>query len=306
MLPNERLTEAARHVPGSGPPDIRPLRHGLVNETYRVLRDGAAYALRLGAADQHALGLDRGWEMRVLERAGAAGLAPALEYCDAARGILIVRWVEGRTWDAPETRRPANIAGMAQLLRRIHSLSLPSPARVMSPVGWIDRYSAAASGRNAALRGAAMARAAALEVQARSDAVLCHSDLHALNLIDRGRSLMLLDWEYAHVSEPLWDLAGWCANNDFEEEPRQALLTAYLGRPPTRDERRRLELLEWLYDYVCLLWSELFLGRYTGARPAAGPAPHAAQPGDSPACNALQGVSARARQLAARLAATLK
>ncbi len=281
MPPNELLTEALRHVPGSGTVDIRPLRNGLVNETYRVLRDGAAHALRLAAANPHAPGLDRGWEARVLERAGAAGVAPALEYCDAARGILIVRWVEGRTWTAPQARRPANIARMAQLLRRIHSLRPPSPARAMSPMDWIDHYSAAASSRNAALRGAAAARAAALEELGGADRVLCHSDLHTLNLIDRGGSLMLLDWEYAHVSEPLWDLAGWCANTDFEDEPRQALLAAYLNRPPTHEDRRRLSLLEWLYDYVCLLWSELYLDQYAGARPAV-PAPPASRQGDSP------------------------
>ena len=28
---------------------------------------------------------------------------------------------------------------------------------------------------------------------------------------------------------------------------------------PTRDEYLRLRLLGWLYDYVCLLWSELYL-----------------------------------------------
>ena len=320
MPPDELLTEAARHVPGSGALDIRPLRNGLVNETYRVVRDGAAHALRLAAANPHALGLDRVWEARVLERAGAAGVAPALEYCDAVRGILIVRWVEGRTWTAPQARRPANIARMAQLLRRIHSLRPPSPARVMSPMDWTLHYSAAASSRNTALRGAAAARTAALEGLGGADRVLCHSDLHTLNLIDRGGSLMLLDWEYAHVSEPLWDLAGWSANNDFEGEPRQALLAPYLDRPASRGERRRLELLEWLYDYVCLLWSELYLERYAGVRPAV-PAPPARR-GDSPPGHEPQGdsgrghaaadpavpegVAARARLLEARLEATLK
>ena len=46
--------------------------------------------------------------------------------------------------------------------------------------------------------------------------VLCHSDLHAANLVATERGLVLLDWEYAHVSEALWDLAGWACNNDLE------------------------------------------------------------------------------------------
>ncbi len=45
--------------------------------------------------------------------------------------------------------------------------------------------------------------------------VVCHSDLHPMNLICGAESLILLDWEYAHVADPLWDLAGWSANNDL-------------------------------------------------------------------------------------------
>src|ERR1700734_810788 len=89
---------AERHVPGSGKVELHPLRQGLVNATYRVLRDGNAYALRVAAANLHDLGLDRHWEARVLERAVAAELAPPLVYYDPERGILISRWVEGRSW----------------------------------------------------------------------------------------------------------------------------------------------------------------------------------------------------------------
>jgi len=123
------------------------------------------------------------------------------------------------------------------------------------------------------------------------DPVLCHSDLHTLNLIDRGGSLILLDWEYAHASDPVWDLAGWGANNDFEDPIRHELLGSYLGRPPSGGECLRLQLLSWLYDYVCLLWSELYLNLQRAARA------DVAVQGDA----AMDGVSARARELAARL-----
>ena len=91
--------------------------------------------------------------------------------------------------------------------------------------------------------------------------MLCHSDLHAANLVSGEGGLMLLDWEYAHVSEAFWDLAGWSCNNDLAEESRRLLLASYLGRTPRDEETERLEHLAWLYDYVCVLWSELFAAR---------------------------------------------
>jgi thiamine kinase-like enzyme len=299
MRPDELESVAARHVPGTGKLDIQLAGNGLVNQTYRVLRDGGAYALRVGAANPFDLGVDRAWEARVLEGACRADLAPALEYCDPQRGILIVRWADGRSWSPVDVRGKSNISRMARLLRRVHALPVPPPARLMSPVTWIDCYSAAArnsagrerrdSSSGADLRNASTGRLATLAALPRVDPVVCHSDLHTLNLIDRGASLLLLDWEYAHASDPLWDLASWSANNDLEDEFGHGLLRSYMGRTPTRDESLRLRLLSWLYDYVCLLWSELYLNLRRGVGPA----------------DAMQGgVSARAKLLAARLNAS--
>ncbi len=64
-----------------------------------------------------------------------------------------------------------------------------------------------------------------------------------MNLLQEDDALILLDWEYAHVADPLWDLAGWCANNDFEAEMQRSLLTRYLGNAPILSEWQRFRLL---------------------------------------------------------------
>jgi thiamine kinase len=291
MLPHELESVAARHVPGRGKVDIHRLSEGLVNESYKVLRDGSAYVLRVAAPGHRDLGLDHAWEARVLERAVQGGLAPAVEYSDPQQGIRIARWIDGRSWNPSEVRRPANLSKMAALMQRIHALPMPTPARVMSPRTWIELYGAAAPHVSAALRAAAAVRLAALAELPSTDPVLCHSDLHALNLIDRGDSLVLLDWEYAHAADPFWDLAGWGSNNDLEDALTYDLLASYTGRVPTPQELLRLRLLGWLYDFICLLWSQLYLN-LTGAARSGGAAGRASM---------RDGVSARAQLLAARL-----
>jgi len=263
---------AGRCVPGSGTVEIRRLGLGLVNETYQVLRDGHAYALRVAGADPHALGLDHAWEARLLDCAVRANLAPAVAYCDPQRGILLAHWVEGRSWTAAQARQPPNIVRLAELARRIHALPMPTAARVMNPAQWIDYYRAALARRGACTKTFAQSivavadrRLAQLAALPAALPVVCHSDLHALNLIDRGHSLVLLDWEYAHAADPLWDLAGWSANNDLADELQRDLLVNYYGRPATSHEWSRLKLLIWLYDYVCWLWSELYLNLRRGA-----------------------------------------
>jgi thiamine kinase len=262
LLDVERLCRAV--VPGAGSIDVRALGAGLISETYRVARDGIAYTLKIAVEARPDLRPDLPWEVRVLEGAASVGLAPRLVYCDLDGAVLLTRWAEGRSWASPEAAAPANLEMIAALLRRVHALAVPMPARQVTPLQWIAIYDEALSRRTApssdpALRRAAHSRAQALLKLPRAAGVVCHSDLHAMNVIQEGDSLILLDWEYAHVTDPLWDLAGWCANNDFDAEIQRSLLARYLEEAPNLTQWQRFRLLLALYDYVCLLWSELYL-----------------------------------------------
>jgi thiamine kinase-like enzyme len=275
-------------VPGTGTPEIQPMSCGLINATYRVVRDACSYTLRVAVERPFDLRHDFGWEVRVLQAAAGAGLAPPLLNCDAVRGVLVSRWVNGRSWSPEEARTCANIGGIAGVLRRVHDLQVAPPARLMSPLAWVECYSAALSRAgcqlDSRLRAAAASCCDDLAKLPSVAGVLCHSDLHTLNLIARDQSLILLDWEYAHVSDPLWDLAGWSANNDFEADAQRNFLAQYLGAAPMPWQWTRFRLLLWLYDYICLLWSKLYL-----SLPA------------KSAVSAKSAVTGRATQLDARL-----
>jgi len=272
-------------VPGSGSVDLTALGAGLISETYRVVRDGVAYTLKVAAEHRPDLRLDLAWEVRVLELAGSVDLAPRLVYFDPDNAVRLTRWAEGRSWVSHEVAAAANLEKIAALLRRVHDLALPMPARRVTPLQWIKIYDEALSRRTAApsdpvLRSAALGRAEALLELPHVVGAVCHSDLHAMNLIQQDDSLILLDWEYAHVTDPFWDLAGWCGNNDFGVEVQWSLLTHYLGNAPISSQWPRFRLLLALYDYVCLLWSQLYL---------------------SVRCAEAKGVAERARLLDARL-----
>jgi thiamine kinase-like enzyme len=276
MAPDRVEAAARRYVPGAGAVAVERLGRGLVNESHRVTRDGRMYSLRMPATQPAPTGVDREWECRVLAVASAAGIAPVIERCEPRLGVLVARWEEGHALSAEEARRPDTGDRVAELARRVHALALPGNARVLRAADWIAHYRDAltrlstdtrrvprtqglAAGADL-LQAQARRRLGALEALPRTPDVLCHSDLHPANLVASERGLVLLDWEYAHVSEALWDLAGWSCNNDLEPQARASLLRSYLGRPAAREEERRLEHLAWLYDYVGLLWSEVYCG----------------------------------------------
>jgi len=93
----------------------------------------------------------------------------------------------------------------------------------------------------------------ATEIAETSTPRLCHNDVHYLNVVD-AEPLRLIDWEYAGLGEPLFDLASVCVYHDYSTEERDRLLSAYLQAPPD-SHRDRLAKCCWLFEYVRDLWS---------------------------------------------------
>lgn len=269
--PAELERIARRCVPGRGTVRLQRIGTGLGSRTYRAERDGRAYSLRLAPASLRGEGFDPHWEHAVRAVAGDAGLAPEVVHSDPVAGILVSRWVDGRVWDALAVDDPERLVAIAALMRAIHALAPPQPARRIGISDWIAHYERALGGSaallgevdadGAALRSAAAIRLHVLAQTGEGAAALCHSDLHALNLVETPAGLVALDWEYAHVGDPFWDVVGWACANDWTEATRAVLLERYLGRVPTVRERTRFATVGWLYDYVGVLWSELFLRR---------------------------------------------
>jgi thiamine kinase len=268
MFPPDIEALARSIIPGEGTVSLRRLGTGLFNSTYRAVRDGMEYALRVPAHSAPS-SQDRVWEIRVLEQASRKGLAPPLIYADGGSGVLLLGWVWGGTWSEAAARSPEAIDKMARLLRDIHALPIPTPPRRMDAGEWAECYTRALPSRtsSATAEFAEAAERAIRSLQALprpAAPVLCHSDLHRLNVLQldaatQGHGLLLLDWEYAHVADGYWDLAGWSANNDLPEAAQRALLASYGDAPATESQWARFRLQYWLYDYICLLWIELYV-----------------------------------------------
>ncbi len=257
------------HVPGHGEPRIEALRGGSLNCSFKVTRDERPCVLRVDAGScgtAPAPGVDRAWERRVLQAAAGAGIGPRIVACEPAAGVLVTAWVDGVEWSAEHAAAPASQAQMAGLVRRVHALIVPEPVRRMSVRDWRDLYRE--QRRHEAPDSQESLRLAQLDMRAESlldqyealsgaRSCLCHSDLYRHNVLWSGQCGCLLDWEYAHVGDPFWDLAGWTCSNALSPAARNEFVNAYLGRKPRPDEQARLALLMRLYDSICASWAAL-------------------------------------------------
>mgnify|MGYP005676033505 FL=1 len=65
------------------------------------------------------------------------------------------------------------------------------------------------------------------------DLVFGHNDLLAANIIDDGKKLWLIDFDYAGFNSPLFDLANLSSNNQLSQNQENWMLETYYRCPPT-------------------------------------------------------------------------
>lgn len=237
-------------------PDISALTGGLGNRCWRLRDAGRDLVVRIGAAHSRALGVNRGDELLAQRTAAAQGLAPQVLWHDAAAGLLVTEFVAGQGWSWQAAGRPDSARRCGEWLRRLHGLAVPAG---IASVDFGERALQLAGSLPPGFRPERLLEGAIRQRRRLGDAgasVLCHHDLHHLNIVDTGLRLVVLDWEYAGAGMPLMDLAGYLAYHDLDEAAMAALLTAYAGGGPWPCADR-LAAARWLFEFVWLLWLEI-------------------------------------------------
>lgn len=238
-------------LPGfAGAGVIERLSNGPTNASYLVERGGERFVLRIDKPEARRLGLDRASEHAVLDALAGAGLDRPPLVADAARGLLLREFVPGRAWRLEELAEPANLARLAGLLRRVHAL--PPAGRAFDPLGAAARY-AEQVGKVRARDLYAAAADAFARIEPAAPA-LCHNDPVCGNVLETDAGPMLIDWEYAGVGDPFFDLAVVVRHHGIAAGPAQGFLAAYLGRDPVAAEARRLERQCAFYGCLLDLW----------------------------------------------------
>jgi thiamine kinase-like enzyme len=239
-MASDEATEAARARVAqlaiwSGRVEPSPLVGGITNQNFVVTDRGRRYVVRVGS-DIPVHGVVRTNELAASRAAQAAGLSPAVVHAEP--GILVLDFIDGRTLLPEDVRNPANLERLVGLVRRCHR-DVPQHLRGPAAMFWVfhvvrDYAHTLRSGgsRHAAALPGLLARAQHLEAAVGPiEVVFGHNDLLAANIIDDGRRLWLLDWEYAGFNSPLFDLGGLASNSELTPLATEDLLALYFRRP---------------------------------------------------------------------------
>ena len=225
----------------SGPIRLQRLVGGITNRNYLVDDANEQFVARIGE-ELLVLGIDRRNELQCHRAAEALGVAPALVYGE--NGVLVSRFVPSRTLDPAGAREPGFAPRLARVLRQLHEGwdGLIGDLLFFSPFQASRTYVATARQLGAVLPADIDQILDATRKLSRTIApyfpTLCHNDMLPANVLDDGRRVWIVDWEYAGMGHPLFDLAGFSANCGYSEQQDVEFLESY------RREFRQIDLYE--------------------------------------------------------------
>ena len=168
--------------------------------------------------------------------ASLRGLAPEIIHHE--RGLLVIRFVDGRTLDPITIREPAMLPRLAALLGHLHEgwAVLTGEVLYFCAFQTVRTYARTAARLKASLPPDINQIIEDITALSRRIApfrpVPCHNDMMPANVIDDGQRLWLIDWEYAGVGHPLFDLAHAIDRRGNDAAARRALVEAYPGPLP--------------------------------------------------------------------------
>ena len=240
---------------------IEVLGGGITNRNFKITLDDGAYVLRIGGKDTELLGIDRRVEHEASLAAAAVGVGPEVIAFIEPEGYLVTQFIGGAVVEPEAIREAEALRRVAQSLRAIHS-GPPIAARFDS-FRVVEAYAATAATHGITIPSAyESARETAARVERARGPVPerpCHNDLLTANFIDDGHRIRIVDWEYAGMGDPFFDLGNFSINHELEPDQDEALLAAYAGEVRSA-ELARITLMRVVSDFREAMWGVLQQG----------------------------------------------
>ena len=248
-------------VPGLAamPRTVEPLPGGLTNRNYKVTTPQGTFVARVWSpGDLLAINWDH--EHRNSVAAAAAGVgAPVVAY-RPEQGLLVLGYIDGKTFRNEDLTDPVTLARVAEACRRLHAgprfagdfdmfavqrryLDVATGHGFRLPAGYADLMPLADAAR----------RALAVRQPAR---VPCNNDLLAANVIDDGEKIWLIDYEYSGNNDPCFELGNIWAECGLSTDALAALVSQYHGGP-VRNKVARAQILGLIGRYGWTLWGAI-------------------------------------------------
>jgi thiamine kinase-like enzyme len=226
---------------------VMRLEGGMSNYTYVVECEGKKYTYRVPGKFAEKF-VDRDDEWANIQEVDRLGLNNVTTYVEIRSGEKLAEYVEGTIMSTTDVVSYNEMSVKA--LKKIHGSNLKF--KDYNAFGRLDNYERYCREMGFTHPQEYLDLRAKLEAIRKSFGQLplvpCHCDYQPTNLVISGDKLYVLDWEFAGMNDPFYDIACY-GNAGFDKA--LALLETYVGHKPTEEELKRLYFHR---AFQCLQW----------------------------------------------------
>lgn len=207
---------------------VEPLRGGITNANFLIDLGDEKVVVRISGENTELLGINRRHEMAAHHLASSIGIAPEVLTNSETKGWMVTRFVTGRPIPPSELASEPMLSEFVKTLRRLHRAG--SIGMEFNPFSIIRNYHEIAASRDVVEPFDYPAASSVLDrigaVRTFAPTAFCHNDLLNGNLLYDGE-IRILDWEYAGMGDPFFDLANFSVNQELPASSDENLLRHY-------------------------------------------------------------------------------
>lgn len=243
--------------------DIKEVKFagGMTNSNYRCITKNKEYIVRIPGKCTEIM-ISRFNEKYNSKLGYLLDLNVDTIYFNDVTGIKITEYISNAETLTPQSAKlEENIKRTTSLLRKLHSSNaeLQSTFDVFSELQKYEELVRNANGsfypgyleiRNHFFNFKDILNEIGMNI------VSCHNDLVAENFIKNQQRMYLIDWEYAGMNDPMWDLAAHLLECAFEPDEEVLLLKHYFENKEINQKNlQKILIFKILQDFLWSVWT---------------------------------------------------
>ena len=234
---------------------------GMTNKNYKVIMKDNQYVLRVPGNGTEKM-ISRQQEVKNAAFAHEIGVDADLIYFNETTGVKVSKFIENaQTLSAEGAKYPYTMKKVCAILNQVHQCNrvMENEFNVYEKIDEYEQLLNELEGEYYPDYEEVKQKVIDLKQvmnQLEVQLTPCHNDTLAENFIkDEDDRYYLIDWEYAGMNDPMWDVAAHCLENGFSDDEEELFLKTYFKKDPEENYKIRVLINKIYQDFLWSLWT---------------------------------------------------
>lgn len=235
---------------------------GMTNKNYKVTINMEKYILRIPGNGTEAM-INRQSEKYNTKIVSELGLDAEMLYFNEFNGIKLCKYINNAETINPKTaKREENMKLTTNILKKLHwsGSTFENEFNVFDKIREYEILLEENGGKKFndyfEVRDKVFKLKDTLEHYG-IDLKPCHNDTVPENFVKDENRIYLIDWEYAGMNDPMWDLAAHILECDFNEDEEELFLDIYFENNMNEIHKAKILIYKICQDFLWSIWTNI-------------------------------------------------